>query len=230
MLRTLIAVLVCANSIGCGLIDSDITRFDLRVSDKRFTVDTADWNLTTEASFPAIPCADTPGVCSAGIMQACGNEAACFGSCDGTNCRALVLVAEAAPVDLAAERPELQRVAQQPVIDVGVERVFYNVTENTLNVATPEFKLYVAPAGVVLPGDPQAKLVGTIQPIPAGDTPTDRDVLFTQDGELELREFMGDWRTQFNVLVGAEITINAGDPVPSGSLTAEVTVDAFADL
>ena len=215
---------------GCGLIDSDITRFDMRVSDKNFSVDSADWNLTSDATFPAIDCSQQAGVCSAGITQACGNEAACFGSCDGTNCRVLLLVAEAASVDLAAERPELQTVAKQPIIDVSVERVYYSITENTLNVSTPELKLYVAPIDVLLPGDPRAKLVGTIQPIPAGDTPTDKDVLFTQDGELELQEYMGDWRTQFNVLVGAEITINAGDPVPTGALTASVTVDAYADL
>lgn len=230
MFRTLMIVALAAVASGCGLIDSDITRFDMRVSDKSFSVDSAEWDLTSDATFPAIECADQPGVCSAGIMQACGSETACFGSCDGTNCRALVLVAEAASVDLASERPELQTVAKQPIINVSVERVFYSVTENTLNVPTPELKLYVAPATVFLPGDPQAKLVGTIRPVPAGSTVDEMDVVFTQDGEAELREFMGDWRSQFNVLVGAEITINAGDPVPTGALTASVTVDAYADL
>ena len=83
MVRFLVIAAICLGAGGCGLIDSDITRFDLRVSDKRFTVDTSEWNLTADASFPSIPCAGTPGICSTGIDQVCGNDAACFGSCDG---------------------------------------------------------------------------------------------------------------------------------------------------
>jgi hypothetical protein len=224
-----IAILACVTT-GCGLIDSDITRFDLRVSDKEFSVNSADWQLTSDATFPAIDCTDMAGICSSGISEACGNEAVCFGSCDGTNCKALVLVSAAQPINLAQERPELNEVAKQPLINVTVERVFYDITENTLNVPTPELKVYVAPITVTNPGDPQAKLVGTIQPVAAGDTPQGRDLVLTPDGDVDLQEFMGDWQTEFNVLVGSEITIEAGDPVPMGALTASVTVDAYADI
>lgn len=215
---------------GCGLIDSDITRFDLRVSNKTFTVDTAQWELTAEASFPAIDCTGMPGVCSAGIAEACGNDALCFGSCDGANCQALVLVALFQSVNLTQERPELDDIANQPIIEVHVERVSYSIEENTLTAATPELNLYVAPVSVMSPGDPQARLVGRIQPVPAGTTPTDQDLIVDAMGRQNLEEFMGDYKAAFNVIVGGQVSIGAGDPVPVGSLRASVTVDAYANL
>lgn len=215
---------------GCGLIDSDITRFDLRVSNKTFTVDTAQWELTSESEFPAIDCAGMPGVCSAGISEACGNEALCFGSCDGTNCQALVLVALFQSVNLTQERPELDDIAKQPIIEVHVERIFYDIEENTLTEATPELSLYVAPVSVMSPGDPQARLVGRIQPVPAGVTLTDQDLIVDDAGRQNMEEFMGDYQAEFNVIVGGQVSISAGDSVPVGTLRASVTVDAYADL
>ncbi len=215
---------------GCGLISSDITRFDMRVSDKKFTVNSAQWQLTSDATFPAIDCSQNQGVCSAGISQACSNDAACFGSCDGTNCKALILVSLFQTINLANERPELNTVAKQPLIEVHVERVHYAINTNSLNVPTPEFKLYVAPVGVTAPGDPQAKLVGTLQPLAAGEAVADRDVVITADGQTNLEDFMGDWKTEFNVIVGGQVTVSAGDPVPNGALDTLVTVDAYANL
>lgn len=212
------------------MIDSDITRFDLRVSEKKFTVDTAQWELTSESEFPAIDCTDMPGLCSAGISEACGNEALCFGSCDGTNCQALVLVALFQSVNLTEERPELDDIAKQPLIEVHVERIYYDVEENTLSQATPELSLYVAPVSVMSPGDPLARLVGRIQPVPAGDTPSDLNLIVDETGRRNMEEFMGDYKAEFNVIVGGQVALSAGDPVPVGSLRASVTVDAYADL
>ena len=46
----------------------------------------------------------------------------------------------------------------------------YEVTSNTLNVETPPMTVYVAPMSVMDPEDPMAKLIGTIDAVPAGTT------------------------------------------------------------
>jgi hypothetical protein len=215
---------------GCGLIDTDITNFDLSMPEKEFTVDTSQWQLSSDPTFPEIPCADTPTVCSAGISEVCGNDALCFGSCDGDNCTAKVLIALYQSVNLYDEKPELQTINDQPLVSVTIDRVGYDVTENTLNIASPPITVYVAPQNVMAPGDPQALAVGTVSPIAPGTTSTGNDVDMTPEGRENLRSFMREYRTEFNILVGAEVDIMAFDPIPSGRLRAVVTVDAHAGL
>lgn len=226
---TLVAAVVLSTA-GCGLIDSDITNFELLFPDKEFTVDTAQWELSDDATFPEIPCDTQPGVCSTGIAAACGNEALCFGSCDGVNCKATVLVALFQPVNLYDERPELKTIDEQPLVSVTVDRVAYDVTENTLSMDSPELTLYVGPATAMTPGDPLARPVGTVAPIPAGTQPTEEEVNMTPEGRDDLREFMKDYMTEFNIIVGAQVEIEAGDPMPSGRLTAKVYGNAHAGL
>jgi len=230
MIRLITAGLVAVLASACGLIDSNITDFDLSMPEKTFTVDTASWNLTSDATFPAIDCSSMAGICSAGISDACGNEALCFGSCDGTNCQALVLVALSQGVNLLDEKPELAQIQDQPLVSVTVDRIWYEVTENTLNISTPEFTMYVAPEAVMSPGDPQAVAVGTIPAIPAANTRGETDMVFLPGGEQALKDFMKDYKTTFRVIVGGQVELHAGNMVPTGALTATVSVAAHAGI
>ncbi|HTM23527.1 MAG TPA: hypothetical protein VL172_23550 [Kofleriaceae bacterium] len=233
MLRLLCTGVLAAMLSACGLIDSNVTDFDLSMPAKTFTVDTAQWDLMGDQNgeFPAIDCSQQD-LCSAAVGQACGNEAICFGSCDsgaGT-CQAAVLVALSQPVNLLDEKPELAQIEDQPLVSVTVDRIYYNVGENTMNVSTPEFMLYVAPENVMSPGDPQAVAVGTIAPLPAATTRAETDMVFVEGGEQALKDFMKDYKTTFRVIVGGQIELHAGDPVPTGSLTATVQVAAHAGI
>lgn len=228
MVRAFVLAALVVSSTGCGLISSDVGDFDLTLPEKKFTVDTAQWMLTTDSTFPTVPCAGMESVCSAAVMQACGDEA-CFGSCDGTNCKAVVVVGLWTGVNLLDEKPELQTINDQPLIDVTIDDITYDVTENTLNVDTPEMVLYVAPISAMDPGNPSARPVGTIASVPAG-AEVSGQVNLTPQGRADLREFMNDFRTPFNIIVGTEVEINAGDPVPDGKLTAVVNVSAHAGL
>jgi hypothetical protein len=233
MLRLLCTGVLAAMLGACGLIDSNVTDFDLSMPAKTFTVDTAQWDLMGDGNdeFPAIDCSGQPGVCSAGIAEACGNEALCFGSCATTDtCQALVLVALSQGVNLLDEKPELAQIEDQPLVSVTVDRIYYTVDENTLNVSTPEFMLYVAPENVMSPGDPQAIPVGIIPPLAPATTREETDMVFVEGGEEALREFMRDYKTTFRVIVGGQITLHAGDAIPTGSLTATVQVAAHAGL
>jgi len=229
MIRWLATAALAVMSGACGLIDSNVTDFDLSMPAKTFTIDSAQWDLAAQAQFPAIDCT-TQDICSAGIDQACGNAALCFGSCDGTNCQATVLVALSQGVNLLDEKPELAQIEDQPLVSVTIDRMWYEVSENTLNVGTPQLMLYVAPEGVTSPGDAQAVPVGTVAPIPAATLRDETDIGFVEGGEAALKQFMKDYKTTFRVIVGGEITLSAGDDMPTGSLTATVSVAAHAGL
>lgn len=230
MTRSTLVVAAVLSLTGCGLIDSDITNFELLLPEKEFSVDTAQWELSEDAAFPEIPCDTQPGICPTGIAVACGNETLCFGSCDGVNCKATVLVALFQSVNMYDERPELKTIDEQPLVSVTIDRVAYDVTENTMNVDSPELTLYVGPATAMTPGDPLAQAVGTVAPVLAGTQPTEAQVNMTPEGREVLREFMKDYMTEFNIIVGAEVDIEAGDVMPSGRLTAKVYGNAHAGL
>lgn len=226
-----IAAVAAAATVGCGLIDSDITQFDLSMPERTFTVDTEQWELSSDPTFPSIDCSAMAGVCSAGVEQYCGSEA-CFGSCGATDeCQVKVLVSLYRAVDLYDEKPELQTLDDQPLVDVTIDRIYYVVTENTMNVSSPLLTVYIAPQTIMNPGDPQAQAIGSIAPLPAQTLVLEPiDVDLTPEGRDILRQYMTDYRTPFNIIVGAEVDIQAGDTMPQGKVVAKVSVDAHAGL
>lgn len=232
MSRLLALAAACAvASVGCGLIDSDITQFDLSMPERTFTVDTEQWELSSDATMPSVDCSDQPGVCSTATDQLCGSEA-CFGSCGATDeCEIKVLVSLYRTINLYEEKPELQTLDDQPLVDVTIDRIYYVVPENTMNVGTPELTVYVAPQTIMNPGDPQAQAIGTIAPLPAQTLVLDPlDVDLTPEGRDLLRQYMSDYQTSFNIIVGAEVDIQPGDTMPQGKAVAKVSVDAHAGI
>lgn len=217
--------------VGCGLIDPDIADFDLSLPEKDIVVDTSQWQLTTDATLPAVDCTDSAGICSAGITEVCGAEAVCFGSCNSDKvCDVKVLVNLWHAFDLAKEKPELEEIEGKPLVSVSINKIAYKVTENTMNVDSPEMTVYVAPGSVMSPGDPQAQAIGTIAVVPAGTTIEEQDVLLSDGGREILAGFMKQYSVPFNVIIGTTIDITPGDVVPTGKLTAVVLVSAVAGL
>jgi len=225
-----IAALVLTGA--CGLISSDVTSFDLSLPDKTFTVDSAQWMLDSNAvgTYTSTACTAQNNPC--GAVDAACKKGQCTGSCDsGTNSCALgVLLSLYQKVDLFSEKPELQTINDQPLVGVKIDKLEYQVIENTMNVATPPMTLYVAPQNIMAPGDPSAHAIATIPPIPAGMTLALTQVVIDADGQAELAKFMGDYKTPFNIIIGATLTVKKGDAVPSGRLTAKVKVTAHAQL
>jgi hypothetical protein len=213
---------------GCGLIDSDIADFSLRLPERDVTVDAADWQLTEEATLPAIDCGGQPTVCADGVAAVCAADT-CSGACGGETCEVVVQVSLWNTFDLAAESPELREIDGQPLVSVTIERVWYTIDENTLDVDSPELTVYAAPQDVMSPGDPKAQEVGVIEPIPAGERP-EGEVVLTPDGQRILSETMRDYGTPFNLIVGSQVELAAGDPIPTGRMVAVIHADAHAGL
>ncbi len=216
---------------GCGLISSDVTHFDLTLPDKTVTVDTGQWMLQNADAYLSQSCASNPGACAAAATQVC-KSVTCFGSCDTTTqtCDAQVLVSLYQKVDLLTDKPELKTINDQPLVGVYIDALQYQVLDNTLNIDTPPLDIYVAPAAIMAPGDPQAVKIGTIAPIPAGTTPPLMSIDLGTDGQMALAKFMGDYMNPFNIIVGTSIDLKQGSTIPMGKLTAKVKVTAHAQL
>ncbi len=215
---------------GCGVIDPDIARFDLRMPARTFTVDTEQWDLmASSAVFPDIPCS-SDAMCDAPVAAICQGEQ-CAGECAANGfCEMTAEVSLWRAVDLYSENPELQTINNQPLVDVRIERVHYTISENSLNVETPPFTLYMAPQGVMDPSDPSAREVGEIPAIAAGMQTGQTDVIVSAAQEAALEDFMGDYQTPFNVIAATVMRVQPGDPIPMGAITAIVGVDASAGL
>ena len=133
-------------------------------------------------------------------------------------------------IDLGMEQPELNTLNNEPVIKVTIDSLQYEVTANSLNVATPPMTLYVAPMSIMDPKDPMSKAVGTVDPVPAMTTVALRDITYATDGKQQLVDIMGTYKNPFNVIVGATLTLKQGDMVPTGKLDAQVDIKAHASL
>jgi hypothetical protein len=223
------------SAAGCGLISSDVTNFDLTLPDKKFSIDTAGWQIDQSKAdlYLSQSCSSNAMVCSSAVQQAC--PMGCSGSCNGKTCDLSLDVSVVQKVDLVMERPELKSINDQPVIKVTIDSVTYDVIANTLNVDTPAITVYVAPASVVKVDlkDPQVKAIGTIPPVPAGTTTAAsgaKSIQFTATGKAELVNIMSTFKTPFNILVGSSILVTAGQPIPTGKLDAVVHIKGHAGL
>lgn len=223
--------LASLTALSCGLIDPDIADFDLSLPEKDIVVDTSQWQLTADATMPAIDCADTPAVCTLGIEQLCGAEGVCFGTCNEMDsCEVKVLVNLWHSFDLAKEKPELEEIEGKPLVSITIGKIGFKVTENTMNVDSPEMTVYVAPGNVMAQGAPQAQAIGTLPVIAAGTTVEEQEVILTDNGKEILGDYMKQYSVPFNIIVGTAVDIRPGDEIPTGKLTAVVVVTAVAGI
>jgi hypothetical protein len=231
-LRTVSGAVLAVAISGCGLISSDVTNFDLTLPDKNFSVDAASWNVSDQDAMTllATNCSSNPQICSSAVQAAC--PMGCTGTCDGGThtCDVSLAVSLYQGIDLLTEKPELKSINDQPVIKVSIDSVTYAVTANTLNVDTPMVSVYVAPLSALKPGDAQAKLIGTIPPIPAMMTSDFQALRFTPTGKADLINFMSTFKTPFNVLVASSLVVGAGQMLPMGKLDAVVRIRGHAGL
>lgn len=223
--------LLAAASAGCGLISSDVADFDLTLPDKSFSIDTSGWQID-EAQAEAVlglNCSAAPSVCNTAAQMAC--EMNCSGMCNASQrCELQLDVSLYKSINLVDEKPELRSINDQPVIKVTIDSVNYQVSANTLNVATPELKVYVAPISVMDPKSAEAIEIGTIPSVAAGATVDATPIAFNAGGKAKLVEVMSTYKTPFNVLVGSTLTVTEGQMVPEGKLDAVIRIRAHAGL
>ncbi len=215
---------------GCGLISSDVLDFPLDIKPKTFSVDADNWmiNQAEADAATSTSCAQAPSACAALAQQACA--ANCTATCSTTTqtCELQLQIGLYSTVDLNMDQSELASIDKTKGISVAIDSATYAVMENKLTVATPPMTIFVAPVLVMAPSDPMANPIGTLASIPALTTVDETAIAYTDHGKQDLNGAMTNFSSPFNLLVGASITLKAGDTVPSGKLTATVKVNAHA--
>jgi hypothetical protein len=229
-LAPVVTAAATALAAGCGLVDPNITEFDLTLPSKQFTIDSEQWNLMNADQLVSQQCTTQPDPCAAAAQQAC-EEGTCIAQCDGSTntCDLTLFVSLYNMIDLQTEKPELSSIENQPVLDVTIDSINFEVSANTMNVETPEMTVYAAPATVMSP-DARAKIIGTVPAVAAGQTRSLTPIVFDPMGRDNLAAFMSDYKTPFNIIVGSELMVEMGDPIPSGAMTVRVVVEAHAGL
>lgn len=228
MFRLFLGLVACS---GCGLISSNATDVALDLPAKTFSIDASGWQVSqmTADAYLATSC-DPAGsnVCTAAAAAAC--PANCTGTCDATahTCDLALEVAAHQLVNLLSDQPSLQSLAGHAGVTVTVDRVQYQVTGNTLNIATPPMTVYVAPMSATQPSDAGSTAIATIDPVPAATLVATTDLVFLPGGEAALTAAMSNFENPFTVIVGATIMLGPGDPVPTGRLDASVQINAHA--
>jgi hypothetical protein len=226
-------LLIGVSLASCGLISSDVTNFDLSLPDKKFTIDIGGWKVdqTATDSYLTRSCTMSQ-TCNTAVQSVC--PMGCSGTCNMASpptCDLSLDVSLSQPVNLVMEQPALQSINDEPVIKVTVDSVTYVVTGNSLNVDTPEITIYVAPMSVAkIASDPQIKAIGTIPPVPAGQTTGAQPIKFTATGKADLVTMMSTFKTPFNVLAGASIVVSDGQAVPAGRLDTVVRIKGHAGV
>jgi hypothetical protein len=218
---------------SCGLVDSNVADFDLTLPQKKFTVDASTWNVNEMAAttFLSTRCDSMPQICGQAAVNAC-KTSSCSGRCDTTSktCVLGLGISTYQAIDLLTEKPELKTINDQPLIKVTIDKITYQVVSNTLNVDAPEMTVFIAPNTVMSATDPQAKAIGRIPSVGAGTTVMATPLEFIGTGKADLIAAMNNFKVPFNVIVGANITVNSLTQIPAGKLDAAVQITAHAGL
>jgi hypothetical protein len=212
---------------GCGaLIPADVDDQPLSFPDREFRLDADELGLTDNAAvMPTIAC----GQCTQEIDSFC-SASSCRATCDASSatCKAEVDLLLSETYDL---RDDGQGFAALDGIgaEITIDEVSFEIVTNTLNVATPELSIYLAPVTVADISDGRARWIGSVSPIPPGARGT-RTVTFTPEGRAHLQSFVDAYLTPFNLLVVTRVSVRAGELVPAGMVVGKVRVRAHADL
>jgi hypothetical protein len=217
------AVLACGALVGCGLVSSDVFDFTLAFPKQEFAVNTASWGLPTTGKVPTVPCTMT-SQCQSLARNATPNPMVC-GS--GGTCEAHVDITATVPYDLKSSN-EFSQVNDKPLVTVRIDKIEYEVKEDTLTFATPPVGLYIAPANITDPA--QAMQFGTIPAIAMGTKPGIYEVMISATGKQVIADTVKNYKVPFNILVktASPMVFKAGDDVPQGALHVVVEVSAVA--
>jgi hypothetical protein len=217
-------------AFGCGLISSDITKVTFDLPMKTYIFDSASFGVPA-GNTAAIPCGAAPLVTDCcnplGVNAGCSPQRSVM--CEAAVCTLHQVVSIPQKVDFKKEVPQLASVSDQHLANMSFEALNYAVTANTLNVAVPPLQLYLAPGSVTtLPSD-QAVLFGTVDTIPAGQTPSG-SIKKEADADATFARFGSDLSAPFNILIGTTIVVPSGTPTPTGRVSVAVTGTFAAKL
>jgi hypothetical protein len=195
-------------AIGCGLIDTDITKFTFKLPSKKYAF--------VAPNVGTIP--STPIACGAGTaVPTCLSPL----TCDDGICTGHAPVSVVRKMDFRKDAAELTSYAS--ITDLKIESIKYTVV-STANIEIPTIEIFLAPDGVTDPASPNARKFGSIPPIAAGETRTGQ-VVKEADADAAFSSFATNIDVPFNFIATTTVVIPTGSPTPTGMV--DVTIDGM---
>jgi len=217
-----VSVLGSLVSLGCNLINSDITALTFELPTKSYHMDTQGMNIPAGTA-PRVACGPSETVmdCCAPPMAVPGLDCGAVPlTCDANFCTGHKTVSVAQMMNLGQEAPELRNVTGQSLADILIKRITYTAS-NMLNVDLPAVTIYLAPAGVTDPAS--AMKFGTVPPIPAGKPPASGDVMLEPDAQATFSSYAHNFGTPFGFIAATTLDVPPDSPFPNGSVDISVT-------
>lgn len=192
-------------AIGCGLIDTDITKFTFKLPAKTYTI-----TAPNAGTIPSTPIACGPGT----AVATCPSPL----TCDDAVCTGHVPVSVVRKMDFRKDAAELTSYAS--ITDLKIENIKYSVV-STANIEVPTIEIFLAPDGVTDPAAPSARKFGSIPPIAAGAT-VSGDVVKEPDADAAFTSFATNIDVPFNFIAATTVDIPTGSPTPTGMVNITI--------
>jgi len=194
----------------------------------------------TTMTVPDVDCDPASDMCAAMVaFGTSGGSGSLTASCDATSkkcvAHAEILVSETIDLTKQIDSSFPSAAIQYGVEAVEVKRVTYWISQNQLNVATPEIDFFVAPMSARLQTDPGSVLLASVAQVAAMSTTCGDPVYAAGDpkasgepvcsapleegGKDALASFVKDYKTPFQLLAHATLTAQPGEPLPGGSIS-----------
>jgi len=211
---------------GCG----DLFDFDVDLAQQQFNLDFGQQTGT----MPAVPCDAAASACDtaasftldtsamAGTPSQVGVTLACDDST--RQCYAQVSARALTSVGVIQDGSLGSKIERHSLGFVKVADVGYTVPTNTMTFAIPQIDVYAGPAGSTRETDPGVAKLGSTGAIAAGTPITDRQHLVITEGNpaRPVIEHAIEHKQDFVFIVVASPRLDAGNPVPAGSLEVDV--------
>jgi len=228
VLMALATVAPLAFATGCGLINSDLAKVSFDLPPKTYTFDTAqaDWNGPMTGAFamvPAIACTTDADCCPLAISAA-GIDCTML-TCDAASAScAFAVVVQSPPqmINLKTEANLPSSLANQSVLDITVNKLSYDVSQNSLTVDLPPVDLFLGPQGTTKTTDPGGVKFATVPSIPRSTVVTDGNIPIEAAANTVFENIGMHLGTPFVFLAQTRVVIPGGTPAPAGALTLTI--------
>ena len=215
---------------GCS---ADVFDVDVDLTARTFAMDFG----SRSGTVPTVMCTDAVAQEVCGASPSVGaNTSSATGvpsdvqvtlGCDPTtsNCFAQASAHLSQPVDVLQDDAFVTRIERHALSFVQLLDVAYTIPVNTLTFDIPQIDIYAGPAGSTRETDPGVALVGSTQPVPAGTVVNAPQHVTISDATpaRPLIEHAIENKQEFVLVVVANPRLEAGAPIPAGSVQIDVS-------
>jgi hypothetical protein len=229
--------LLFVGALGCGLINSDVTKVTFDLPSKTYSFDSSKAGVPANFSTVKINCGTPDNLLTMTVMDCCNPPAAspikpnCTANpvkCESAVCTLEQPVTVVQSMNLKNEVPQLMSVNDQHLANISLETLHYEAM-STLNVDIPALDLYLGPSAAMGPMDAGVIHFGTVPAIAHGTSPSG-DVVLDADADATFSSFGYTFGTPFNFIASTTVRVPSGSPAPTGMVTVTVSGKIAAKL